>query len=100
MQIIVTARHCEISPALRQHAEGAVRRAAKAAHRPQRADVVFDADHGRKLVELILNLPRGKVRIASAEANDFRTALDRAVRKLKSQLDKDSGKPRHVSSST
>jgi ribosome-associated translation inhibitor RaiA len=61
---------------------------AKAAHRPRRAAVVFDADHSRKVVELQLYLPQGQVKLASAEASDFRTALDSAVGKLRSQLDK------------
>ncbi len=67
---------------------------ARAAHRPQRAEVVFDTDHGRKVVELHLYLPRGQVKVASAEADDFRSALDSAVAKVRNQLDKN---PRRAS---
>jgi ribosome-associated translation inhibitor RaiA len=35
-----------------------------------------------------MRLPRGQILIASGEAADFRSALDRAVDKLRSQLDK------------
>lgn len=63
-------------------------KAAKRGHRPQRAEVVFDADHGRKVVELQLYFPRGRVNVASAEADDFRSALDQAVDKLRNQVDK------------
>lgn len=93
MRIIVTARHCEISDELRARAETMVGKVAKAAHRPQRAEIVFDADHGRKVVEIQLYLPRGQVKIASAEAEDFRSALDRVGAKLRNQLDKNSGRP-------
>jgi ribosomal subunit interface protein len=88
MQVIVTARHCEIPDALRAQARLAMARVTKAAHRPQRAQVVFDVGHQRKVVELKLMLPRGATRIATGEAADFRTALDRAVEKLRRQLEK------------
>lgn len=90
MQTTVTARHCEIPHALRAHARRAVERVAKVAHRPQRAQVVFDVDHQQKLAELKVHLPRGTTRVATAEAADFRTALDRAVEKLRRQLERSS----------
>jgi ribosomal subunit interface protein len=93
MRTTVTTRHCEIPDELKARAETLVEKLAKAAHRPQSADVVFDADHGNKVVEIQLKLTRGQVRIASAEAEDFRTALDRAVAKMRNQLDKNSGRP-------
>lgn len=88
MRTTVTTRHCVIPDELKTRAQAAVEKAAKAAHRPQRAEVVFDADHGRKVVELKLYLPRSQVKIASAEADDFRTALGSAVAKLRNQLGK------------
>ena len=92
MRTTITARHCEIPDDLRQRASDLIGRAAKLAHRPQRAEVIFDDDHQRKVVELLLHLPRGQTRVASAEASDFQTALDRALDKLKHQLDKDAGR--------
>lgn len=88
MRTTVTVRHCEIPDELKRRATEAVARTARAAHRPQRAEVVFDVDHGRKVVELQLCLPRSQVKVASAEADDFRTALDSALAKLRNQLDK------------
>jgi ribosomal subunit interface protein len=92
MRTTVTARHCDIPEELRSRAETLIAKAAKAAHRPQRAEVVFDADHGQKVVEIHLYLPRGQVKVATAEADDFRSALDRAVDKVRNQLDKN---PQH-----
>lgn len=88
MRTIVTARHSEIPEGLRARAEELVAKVAKVAHRPQRAQVIFDADHQRRVVEIQLSLPRGQVYVASAEAADARTALDRACEKLRHQLDK------------
>ena len=88
MLTTVTARHCEIPDALREQARLVMTRVAKAAHRPQRAHVVFDIDHQTKVVELKLHLPRGTTRVATAEAADFRSALDRAAEKLRHQLGK------------
>ena len=90
MQTTVTARHCEIPRTLRAHARQVVERVAKVAHRPQRAEIVFDVDHQQKLAELKVHLPRGTTRVATAEAADFRTALDRAVEKLRRQLERSS----------
>jgi ribosomal subunit interface protein len=88
MRTTVTARHCEISDELRNRAEAVVGKVARLANRPHLAEVIFDTDHGGKVVELKLTLVRGQVRIAKAEAADFRTALDRAADKIRNQLDK------------
>lgn len=86
MDTTVTARHCEIPAAVRERARMVMERVAKVAHRPQRAEVIFDVDRQRKRVELKLHLPRGSTRVATAEAADFRTALDRAAAKLRRQV--------------
>lgn len=88
MHTTVTARHCEIPDDLRARALDVTGKLAKLAHRPQRLEIVFDDDHQRRLVELKMSLPRGQLLVASGEAADFRTALDRAAEKLRSQLDK------------
>jgi ribosomal subunit interface protein len=93
MRITVTARHCEISDELRTRAEQVLEKAAKIANRPQKAEAIFDEDHGDKVVELKLYLPRGQVKVASAEASDFRTALDRAEDKIRSQVVKEPRRP-------
>jgi ribosomal subunit interface protein len=89
MKTTVTARHCEVPEDLKSRASTLLERLSKLAHRPVRGEVLFDDDHNRKIVELILHLPRGHTRVASAEADDFLTALDRAGDKLKHQLGKD-----------
>ncbi len=93
MHTTVTARHCEIPDGLRKRAEGLIAKLGKMANRPQRAEVIFDVEHGSKVVELQLSLPQGRVKRATAEADDFRTALDAAVAKLRGQLGKHSRQP-------
>ena len=88
MRMSITARHCAVPEELRSRAEAVVTKAATMAHRPQRAEVVFDATGGRKAVELHLFMPRGRVKVATAEGEDFRSALDAAVAKLRNQLGK------------
>ena len=88
MKMNVTARHCDIPDDLREQAMELVEKASKRAVRPHRAEIIFDDDHQQKIVEVQLYLARGQVRVCTAEASDFRTALDRALDKLRNQLDK------------
>lgn len=88
MEIIVTTRHGEVPESLRARAERVVAHLARLAHRPTAAHVTFDLDHQRATAEVRLSAARGAVHIASAEAMDHRTALDRVAAKLRRQLDK------------
>ena len=88
MKTTVTARHCEIPEEVRTRAEEVADKLARLAHRPLRMEIVFDDDHQRRLVELKMRLPRGQTLVATGEETDFRTALDRAAEKLRSQLEK------------
>ena len=88
MRVTMTKRHCEISDELKTRATTVVDKLAKVASRPQSAEVIFDEDHGAKVVEIVLSLPRGKTKVAKVEAHDFRTALDRAADKVRNQLQK------------
>ena len=93
MKVLVTARHCEIDDDMRDRAVELIQKLSKLAKRPRRAEVVFDDDHDRKIVEFQLYLARGQTHISSSEASDFRKAMDSAAAKLRNQLDK---MPSHV----
>jgi ribosomal subunit interface protein len=88
VQTTVTARHCDVPEDIRTRAQEVADKLARLAHRPLRMEIVFDEDHQRRVVELRMALPRGQTLIATAEETDFRTALDRAAEKLRSQLEK------------
>jgi ribosomal subunit interface protein len=89
MNTTITARHCDVGEDIKQRATDLLERVSKLAQRPQSAEVVFNVDHQSKIVELILHLPRGVTRVASAEADTFPTAMDKAADKLRHQLEKD-----------
>jgi ribosomal subunit interface protein len=100
MDTMITTRHGEIADALRVRAGRVVERLARLANRPTAAHVTFDLAHQRATVEVRLVAARGAVHVASADARDHRTALDRAAAKLRRQLDKPDTKPRRVAGRT
>ena len=66
------------------------------ATRPIEAAVVFDTEGPLQTAELRLHISRGEVLVAKAEAEEHRTALDRAEDKLRKQLEKASARPRRA----
>jgi len=94
METTITTRHGEIPDALRQRVGRLVERLARLANRPTAAHVTFAVDHQRATAEVRLTAARGVVHVATAEAADHRTALDRAAQKLRRQLDKQEANPR------
>ena len=94
MQTTITARHCEISEALRERALTVVERLGGLARRPMESTVVFDTDAGQQTAELRLHVSRGEVLVARGEGADHRTALDRAEEKLRRQLERTTARPR------
>ena len=94
MQTTITARHCEITEALRERARIVIERLGGLASRPTKASVVFDADGLQQTAELRLHLGTGEVLVAGGVAGDHRTALDRAEEKLRKQLEKAGARPR------
>jgi ribosomal subunit interface protein len=96
MQTTITARHCEISDALRERARTVVERLGNLAPRPMEMVVVFDIEGTEQTVELRLHIARGEILVATAQAPDHRTALDRAEEKLRRQLERASDRPRRA----
>lgn len=94
MKTTITARHVEITDALRERALTVIDRLDNLASRHMEATVVFDVDGLMQTAELRLHVARGEVLVATGSAEDHRTALDRAEEKLRKQLEKVSGRPR------
>ena len=94
MQTTITARHSEISDALRERALAVVERLGNMATRPIEATVVFDTEGLLQTAELRLHVSRGEVLVAKGEAEDHRSALDRAEEKVRKQLERASARPR------
>jgi ribosomal subunit interface protein len=98
MKPTITARHCEISDALRERAVSVVERLGSLAPRPMESTVVFDTDGIEQTVEIRLHVARGEVLVARGEGVDHRTALDRAEEKLRRQVERASDRPRRARS--
>lgn len=96
MQTTITARHCEISDALKERALTVAERLGSIASRPIESAVVFDIDHTSQTAELRLHLASGELLVSRGEAADHRSALDRAEDKLRRQLEKASPRPRRT----
>lgn len=94
MQTTITARHCEVSLALRERAITVTERLGGLASHPIEMTVVFDADGIHQTVELRLHVARGEVLVAKGEGPDHRTALDRAEEKLRRQVERVSDRRR------
>jgi ribosomal subunit interface protein len=100
MQPTITARHCEISDALRDRAITVVERLGNLMSRSMESAVVFDTDATQQTVEIRLHIPRGEVLVARAEGSDHRTALDRAEERLRHQLERVANRPRRTRSTS
>lgn len=88
MQTTITARHCQITDALRQRANEICDRLARHASRPVDCSVTFDVERLDQTVELRLHVSHGEVFVATGDGSDHRTALDRAEERLRRQLER------------
>jgi ribosome hibernation promoting factor len=99
MQTTITARHCEISEALRERAITVVERLGKVTPRPMEMVVLFDTDGLEQTAELRLHMAGGEILVAKGEGSDHRTALDRAEEKLRRRVERASERPRKARTS-
>lgn len=96
METTITARHCEISDALKERALTIVERLGNIASHPIESAVVFDVDGASQTAELRLHLASGELLVSRGEAADHRSALDSAEHKLRRQLEKAAPRPRRT----
>lgn len=84
MNITVTFRHVDPTPALRQHAEEKLRRLKKYLHRPVDAHVILSVTKERHTAEVTLNADHESM-FAKEVTHDLYSAIDLAVNKLEHQ---------------
>lgn len=89
MPITITARHCEISEELKQRAHAVLERLQAQARRDLEGTLVFDVAPTSATAELRLKGGKGEPLVATGEAKDHRSALDRAEEKIRRQLEKE-----------
>jgi ribosomal subunit interface protein len=88
MQVIISARHFDVSDARRRLVEERFSRLDRFEERIGRVEVTLLEGKNRYEVEGDLSIERRGSVHAHAEAADFRTALDKVVAKLARQLKK------------
>ena len=86
MRTTISARHCEVSGALRDRAREVTARLAELSPHALDATVVFDVGALAHAVEIRLHARSRKILIGVGRGPDHRTALDRAEEKLRRQL--------------
>ncbi len=85
MLIKITARHFDLDPGLKEHVESKVEHLAHYFDRVDEAHVVFEQEGHRKIADLTVHASRVVVS-SEQEADDFRSAFDRAVEKVERQI--------------
>lgn len=86
MQVIVSARHFDVTDELREVVESRFAKLVRYEPRVSRAEVTLLEEKNRCEVEASVSVDGGGPMHAHGEAEDFRTAVDRAVERLERQL--------------
>jgi len=86
MQVNITARHCNVSDRVRNEAAERVQRLQRYEPRARDAVIEFDNDHGHKQVAARLFLAGSHSIIATGSGESFKTALDKSLDRLTSQV--------------
>ena len=88
MQIIISGRQVDLAEDLREHMEERFSRLARFDEGVSRIEVTLKEEKNRCAVEANLSVRRRSAIHAGAEAQEFRTAVDRLYEKLSRQLKK------------
>ena len=88
MRISVTARHMDISEAVRDYAAEKVEKLPRLFDKVVSVDVVLDATDNGHCAELILHQDRGSRIVAESKHADMYTAIDDVIDKMAHQLRK------------
>jgi putative sigma-54 modulation protein len=87
MQVLVTFRHMDATPALRRYAETKVQRIHKLMHRPIEAHVILEVSKRRHIAEITLSGEHLHVTAKEATA-DLYSAIDLVMDKVERQIQK------------
>ncbi|MCG8469078.1 MAG: HPF/RaiA family ribosome-associated protein, partial [Gemmatimonadetes bacterium] len=82
MDVIVTARHCEIPADERERIREQMQGLQRFEPRSSRAEVVVTGEKNRFVAEAVLSIDRGARIHGEAAADEARSAVDRLVEKL------------------
>jgi len=85
MQIHTTARHCEIDPEDRLHAQQRFEKLGRYARDLQEIHLVLSAEKYRHTAEITLRLDHHEL-VSREQSNDAHAAIDRAAERIEEQL--------------
>ena len=88
MQVIISARHTELSDSVREHIQEQFQRLSRFEPRASRSEVTLREEGGGCVVEAVVSIDGGAPIHGAAEAEKFRSATDRLIDKLAKQLKK------------
>ena len=81
MEVNITARHLELTPALREYAEKRLMQVKKYTAKVTTVHIILNVEKDRHIAEVILNISRNKIN-ASAIAGDMYAAIDIVMDKV------------------
>ncbi len=85
MQILTTARHCELDPEVRLHAQQRLEKLGKFARDLREAHLIVTAERYRHSAEITLKLNHHEL-VSREESTEPRIAIDLAADRLEQQL--------------
>ncbi len=91
MQIIITARHFDLTNTIRDHVESECEKLGKYFDQIMNAHFVLSLENNRNNVEMIFSIPRNSLK-SVASASDMYVAINDAVDKMENQIKKLKGK--------
>ncbi|MEX2529573.1 MAG: HPF/RaiA family ribosome-associated protein [Gemmatimonadota bacterium] len=94
MQVQITARHCEVSPPVRERARLLIEKLHRLEERISFAEVVFGQERHIRNVEVILRVLGEEPVVAHAEAGDHGGAVDQVGERLRKILRRRGGSGR------
>lgn len=92
MDVRITTRHVDLTESFLLLAEDRTRKLTRYEPRLLAVDLLFEDDHGRLATEARADVPGRPALVARGAAEDRRASLDRALRKLRRQLRRESSK--------
>ncbi|MBC8385365.1 MAG: ribosome-associated translation inhibitor RaiA [Candidatus Cloacimonetes bacterium] len=91
MQITITARHFDLTNAIRDHIEDATEKLSKYFDHIINVHFILALDNNRNKAEMILNIPKSNLKSEASEKDMYLT-IDDAVEKMEYQIKKLKGK--------
>ena len=95
MNIVVIARHMDVTDAIREYAETKVAKLARFYDNVQTVEVILDVEADKPSVEIIVSAKRKNTFVGSHRGDDMYACVDQCLHKLGEQLRRHKDRVRH-----